>query len=197
MADARRRHKGGSPFGAGAGAPRSLSAGPLSCPRDEGSESRPVAANLREVGKTRALAHSELPPSHYRRTRNEGSESRLVVTRSNPKTISAYLFPQRRFGVEARCYRLVRPGISTRVESCNEGSESRPVATEEEGPDHDRDLSSLRRAGRLPIRAVPGNPPDSYAPAWIPIRPTPPFASYYPALLFRRRKTSRPRRGRG
>ncbi len=115
MADARRRHKGGSPFGAGAakpvrGAPRSLSAGPLSCPRDEGSESRPVAANLREVGKTRALAHSELPPSHYRRTRNEGSESRLVVTRSNPKTISAYLFPQRRFGVEGRCRNLPRMG---------------------------------------------------------------------------------------
>ncbi len=72
-----------------------------------------------------------------------------------------------------------------------------PELSEEEGRGHDPDLSSLRRAGRLPISAVPGNPPDSYAPAWIAIRPAPPFASYYPALLFRRRKTSRPRRGRG
>ncbi len=55
-----------------------------------------------------------------------------------------------------------------------------PELSEEEGGHHD-DLSSLRRAGRLPIRAVPGNPPDSYAPAWIAIRPAPPFASYYPA----------------
>ncbi len=56
-----------------------------------------------------------------------------------------------------------------------------PELSEEEGLHHGEDLSSLLRAGRLPISAVPGNPPDSYAPVWIPIRPAPWVGGYYPA----------------
>jgi hypothetical protein len=67
-----------------------------------------------------------------------------------------------------------------------------PELSEEEGLHHGEDLSSLLRAGRLPISAVPGNPANAYAPVWIAIRPAPPFASYYPMLPGHRRRISRP-----
>jgi hypothetical protein len=56
-----------------------------------------------------------------------------------------------------------------------------PELSEQEGRGDHPDPSSLRRAGRLPISAVPGNPPDSYAPGRMAIRPAPWVGGYYPA----------------